>query len=231
MLTKAPLENEGGSKSKGSNFEKVVFGPELMTSQINSYSALSKMSLAVAKDSGWYDVDLSTGQQYEWGKDAGCGIFNHQCPKDDVDEACTEINALGCTDNHMYVTVCSKNTFNSQCPIDLYYRSCKIKPTSGNGNNYGPDSVCLNTTVSLNGFSFNSKKSGKNNSDCYQKTCAEDKKSYQIILFNSDGSTKKLDCNSENDTHVISSSLTINCGDPEDICGKMTKCPNDCYYR
>ena len=62
----------------------------------------SKMSLAVAKDSGWYEVDLSLGEDYFWGKNEGCDIFDNTCSHTTVSEFCPVKNHRGCSDNHMY---------------------------------------------------------------------------------------------------------------------------------
>ena len=148
-VTQAPLENEGSSGSVSSHFEKVVFGSELMISQITFDPKVTKMTLAVVKDSGWYQVDMTAGELYSWGKDAGCGIFDFGCPKeDDVEEICSEVESLGCSGNHMYRTKCNKNTFNNDCPIDIFTESCKVKPSNPDSlSTYGKDSVCLNTRV------------------------------------------------------------------------------------
>lgn len=73
------LENEGGSSSAGSHFEKVLFGNEIMTGIITGYAILSKFTLAILEDSGWYKVDYMQAQPFYWGKGKGCSFYTHLC--------------------------------------------------------------------------------------------------------------------------------------------------------
>ena len=119
-----------------------------MISEMNREIKITKMSLAVAKDSGWYEVDLSLGENYYWGKDEGCDIFAKTCSHTTVSEFCSTLSELACTDNHLERTYCSSSTFNATCPIDTYGESCKVyKETTDNEYYYGKDSVCLNQDV------------------------------------------------------------------------------------
>lgn len=58
-----------------SHFEKLFFGDEIMNPNDVLDARFSRLSLAVAKDSGWYDIDLDLGENYIWRKNEGCGIF------------------------------------------------------------------------------------------------------------------------------------------------------------
>ena len=106
------------------------------------------MSLAVAKDSGWYTVDMGLGEQYDWGKDEGCGIYNTPCSPENATEFCSAINEIGCSDNHVDRTVCDRSVFNESCPIALSAQSCKIFRTSSTDEfKYGKNSICLRRQV------------------------------------------------------------------------------------
>ena len=63
----------------GSHFEKSHYGNELMTSQSTGNFVLSRLSLAFLEDTGWYKVDYSTANSFEWGKDQGCGFLDAKC--------------------------------------------------------------------------------------------------------------------------------------------------------
>ena len=149
-LTKAPLENEGNIGSRGAHFEQVTFGPELMVSQINKNPKITKMSLAVAKDSGFYVVDMLKGENYLWGKNEGCDMFGVTCSNENITEFCEAKNTNTCSDNHMYRTRCKKTTFNATCPIYFYQESCKqIKTSNRPQYTFGKESVCLFTEVKI----------------------------------------------------------------------------------
>ena len=40
---------------------------------------LSKFTLALLQDSGWYQVDYSLAEPFTWGKNQGCGFLNLAC--------------------------------------------------------------------------------------------------------------------------------------------------------
>lgn len=52
-LTMVPLEDEGQESSIGNHFESTVFGNEIMVSSAKVGYRISKLTLAVLKDSGW----------------------------------------------------------------------------------------------------------------------------------------------------------------------------------
>ena len=119
-----------------------------MVSDSTMDSKLTKMSLAVAKDSGWYEVDLSMGENYFWGKDEGCDIFANTCSHTTVSEFCAVARHRGCSDNHMYKTYCAAYVFTGTCPINLNVQNCTIeRASSSKAWTHGKESVCLNTEV------------------------------------------------------------------------------------
>lgn len=146
-LIQAPLENNGDG-GIGGHFEKLVFGDETMVSDDSMDARFSAMSLALAKDSGWFEVDLAMGENYFWGKGEGCSIFEHSCSTDSVSEFCSVEGHSGCSDNHLYRTQCDQSNLTGDCRIFLNVQSCKVahKPESVFFE-YGPDSLCLDTEV------------------------------------------------------------------------------------
>ena len=142
------MENNGGDGSKGFHFEANIFGDEIMIPHTVIDSKISRMSLAVAKDSGWYEIDLDLGHTFFWGKNEGCLMFRNTCSSVNVSEFCDNVNRMQCDDNNMYITACSKIVFNENCPINLNIISCKTFHVSPHENfYYGYDAVCLNTLV------------------------------------------------------------------------------------
>ena len=142
------MENNGPTGSSIHHFEKVFFGNEIEIGQLGTFSKLSVITLAVAKDSGWYEVDLTMGEQYDWGKNKGCDFLSTSCLKDSISEYCTTVGEYGCNDDHLYRTLCSSNQFNTSCPMDYYLESCKKEKVSTNVEfTYGIDSVCLKRQV------------------------------------------------------------------------------------
>ncbi len=81
------LEDEGGETSEASHFEKILFGNELMTGIQNGNPVLSRFTLALLEDSGWYWVDYGLAQDLEWGKKKGCDFYSYLCK--DFKEYCS----------------------------------------------------------------------------------------------------------------------------------------------
>lgn len=67
-----PLENQGGSGSKGSHWERTVMGDDFMTASSMHGPIISDISLAFLQDSGWYMPDYSKAEKLLWGKGRGC---------------------------------------------------------------------------------------------------------------------------------------------------------------
>jgi hypothetical protein len=131
----------------------LIFGDEALVSDDSTDARFSAMSLAVAKDSGWYDVDMSLAENYFWGKNEGCSIFDNSCSTSSVTEFCSVEGHNGCSDNHMYKTTCESSALTGNCNIYLNSKSCKVLHKSDiKAFEYGIDSMCLNGKVNKNFF-------------------------------------------------------------------------------
>jgi hypothetical protein len=77
----------------------------------------SDLTLALLKDTGWYDVDYSYGDDPIWGKGAGCKFFDMQCVIDGVPnspEFCTDTTGTEtCSFNRLNKARCNLTTFGS----------------------------------------------------------------------------------------------------------------------
>lgn len=74
-----PLENDGRRATKGSHFERTLFGNELMIPETPLISILSGFSLALLEDSDFYRVDVTQAEPFYWGKNAGCNFAAFFC--------------------------------------------------------------------------------------------------------------------------------------------------------
>lgn len=131
--TGAPLENEGGVISRGSHWEKSVFGNELMTASHAETLILSEFTLAILEDSGWYKVDYSFAGNMTWGKNKGCGFLENVCHEknklDEFSEFCEVDGMYGCTNDYLSKSVCSFNPLSDECMFNDYIsgRLCSQK--------------------------------------------------------------------------------------------------------
>lgn len=70
------LENEGGSGSKGSHFERTLIRNEAMTASEVPNAALSKFTLSLMEDSGWYCPNYENAAPIFFGAGLGCDFLN-----------------------------------------------------------------------------------------------------------------------------------------------------------
>lgn len=149
-LNGIPLENNGGSTSAGAHFEKIFFADEMMTPDDTLEINLSRFSLAVAKDSGFFQVNMDKGENIFWGKNEGCGFFEQSCKITESDEFCSKDETVSCSDNLMFRTQCHTSQFTNTCKINLHFESCKTQKKSIEVfEKYGRNSLCLNTIVKI----------------------------------------------------------------------------------
>jgi len=75
----AYIENEGGSGSAGSHFERRIFFNEYMTASAIKDQRFTQFALALLEGSGWYQPDYSYAEPTTWGKNKGCAFFDTTC--------------------------------------------------------------------------------------------------------------------------------------------------------
>ena len=79
-ITKVPLENDGGSGTMGSHWEKAFMPLEFMNAIMESPGIISEFTLTLLRATGWYQIPANAAQVYDWGKDDGPDHFKI-CPK------------------------------------------------------------------------------------------------------------------------------------------------------
>jgi len=75
----AYLENEGGSGSAGSHFERRIFYNDYMTASMIRDMRFSQFTLALLEGTGWYQPDYTFAEATTWGKNKGCNFFDTTC--------------------------------------------------------------------------------------------------------------------------------------------------------
>ncbi|THD21211.1 Leishmanolysin peptidase [Fasciola hepatica] len=73
------MENQGGAGTVGAHFEKRIVLNEAMSGSVGSDARLSNLTLAFFEDSGWYTVDWSKAENYQWASNAGCDFLYNSC--------------------------------------------------------------------------------------------------------------------------------------------------------
>ena len=212
-----PLEDDGGDGSKGGHFERIVFGDETMVSEDVSIAKFSKMTLALMKDSGWYDIDIEMGDHYTWGKGEGCELFKRTCALNNVEESCNDNNNFGCDKTFKYKMQCRQTTFTGGCNIKTKGSTC----LKDHENKYFFETAGHNTRCQE--FYYK----GQKMAGCMEIQCAEDNKSYQVTIKGNDPT--RYTCHKENEVFILGSNFKFMCENPRLICGDL--CPKSCHHR
>jgi hypothetical protein len=216
-INAVPLEDDGGDGSKGGHFERIVFGDETMVAEDVEVAKFSKITLALMKDSGWYDIDVMKGDAYTWGKGEGCELFYKTCTQSSVDETCDQNNNFGCDKTFHYKMSCRKTTFTGGCNIKTKGFSClKHHSNMYFFENAGEDSRCQT-------FEYK----GNKYAGCVNITCSSSRDSYQVTLGGDD--PVRFTCQKENQVFKWGSNFVFNCENPNLICNNL--CPKNCYNR
>lgn len=98
-----PLENNGGSGTAGSHWERVSFGNEGMTGDDFGDAVFSNFTLLLFKDSGWYEPNLRYAQPLVWAKGDGCKVMKGECVNDEL--SC-QVNDRGCSFDYSGLSKC-----------------------------------------------------------------------------------------------------------------------------
>lgn len=128
----AELENQGSPGSSAVHWEKRVFGDELMTASLSMNPVLSRITLALLEDSGWYKPDYNYAGQLKWGQGWGCSFATDSCcgwvktsRKQRVDPApfCNnrDQGREGCVDQRMRIGECVIKEYPHQLPQEYQY--------------------------------------------------------------------------------------------------------------
>lgn len=87
-LIGAPLEDDGGSGTAGSHWEKASFGNEVMTGETVLDYTYSRLTMKTLEGSGWYLPDYTFAETLVWGKSEGCAVAQAECPTTGTVEFC-----------------------------------------------------------------------------------------------------------------------------------------------
>ncbi|CAH8518222.1 unnamed protein product [Schistosoma turkestanicum] len=73
------LESDGGGGTPHSHFERRLSIGEIMSGYIDIMASVSGLTLGYFNDTGWYNVNFSMAERWEWGRDQGCDFIHQSC--------------------------------------------------------------------------------------------------------------------------------------------------------
>ncbi|KAK6182580.1 hypothetical protein SNE40_010233 [Patella caerulea] len=133
-LEGAELEDQGIDGTAITHWEKRVFENEAMTGTYTQSSVISRITLAVMEDTGWFKANYSQAGNYEWGKDLGCDFVKKSCfqwieekqkRNEDIYPYCKEVKKgelwTDCTNNRHSVALCNLVEYKKPLPLKYQY--------------------------------------------------------------------------------------------------------------
>eukprot|EP00026_Physarum_polycephalum_P005243 Phypoly_transcript_05274.p1 GENE.Phypoly_transcript_05274~~Phypoly_transcript_05274.p1 ORF type:complete len:560 (+),score=50.63 Phypoly_transcript_05274:285-1964(+) len=118
-----PLEDGGDLSTSDSHWEKRIFRNEYMTGSSDHTMIISKITLALFEDMGWYRVDYERAESFEWGSGMGCSFVNGRCSgwEDREGYFCTVPGAQSCTSDRTAMGYCNLIRHRSMLPDTSRY--------------------------------------------------------------------------------------------------------------
>ncbi|GMP45085.1 hypothetical protein CsSME_00013738 [Camellia sinensis var. sinensis] len=115
-FTGLELEDGGGRGTSGSHWEKRLLMNEIMTGSVDTRSVVSKMTLALLEDSGWYQANYSMADRLDWGRDQGTEFVTAPCNLWKGAYHCNTTQLPGCTYNREAEGYCPIVSYSGDLP-------------------------------------------------------------------------------------------------------------------
>ncbi|KAL3639226.1 hypothetical protein CASFOL_017133 [Castilleja foliolosa] len=115
-FTGLELEDGGGRGTSGSHWEKRLLMNEIMTGSVDTRSVVSKMTLALLEDSGWYRANYSMADRLEWGRRQGTEFVTSPCNHWEGAYRCNSTQFSGCTYNREAEGYCPIVSYSGDLP-------------------------------------------------------------------------------------------------------------------
>ncbi|XP_022336666.2 leishmanolysin-like peptidase [Crassostrea virginica] len=133
-LEGAEVENQGIYGTSVTHWEKRLFENEVMTGTYTQNPVVSRVTLALMEDTGWYQVNYNMAEELEWGRNLGCDFVFKSCmdwmdthppPSMDMHPFCKEVRGgllkTDCTRNRRAVGFCNLVEYSGPLPPEYQY--------------------------------------------------------------------------------------------------------------
>ncbi|KAI3767234.1 hypothetical protein L2E82_17323 [Cichorium intybus] len=115
-FTGLELEDGGGRGTSGSHWEKRLLMNEIMTGSVDTRSVVSRMTLALLEDSGWYEANYSMADRLDWGHNQGTDFVTAPCNLWKGAYHCNTTQFSGCTYNREAEGYCPIVNYSGDLP-------------------------------------------------------------------------------------------------------------------
>ncbi|CAM9004274.1 unnamed protein product [Rhodiola kirilowii] len=247
------LEDGGGRGTSGSHWEKRLLMNEIMTGSVDTKSVVSKMTLALLEDSGWYEVNYNMAERLDWGHNQGTEFVTSPCNLWKGAYNCNTTKVSGCTYNREAEGYCPIVSHTEEIPSWAQYfpqrnlggqsaladyctyfvaysdGSCKDANSSREsdemlGELRGGDSRCMSSSLVHSGYERSSTAQGNG---CYQHQCVSS--SLQVKV----GGIWKVCPNAGGPLKFPGFHGELICPAYHELCGSASassSCPNSCSF-
>lgn len=89
---------------------------EIMTGSVDTRSVVSKMTLALLEDSGWYQANYSMADRLDWGRNQGTEFVTSPCNLWKGAYHCNTTQLSGCTYNREAEGYCPIVSYSGDLP-------------------------------------------------------------------------------------------------------------------
>lgn len=155
LLEGAELEDQGEEGTALTHWEKRVFENEAMAGIHTQNPIISRITLALMEDTGWYKANYSMAEEMSWGKNLGCDFVMKSC-KDwmaqkaargfSIHPFCNRVKRdplrTECTEDRTSVAVCNLEEHNQELPV-LYQNFDSIQFVENGQEGFFGGSVAL----------------------------------------------------------------------------------------
>lgn len=224
-LNGVPLENVGEG-SAGSHWEKTTALSEFMMADMGPNVIISKLTLALLEDSGWYKVNYNYAEPFFYGKNRGCQFFEtNECHY--YGKTCTDTATEGtsCFFDYTSRAYCDADYYIDDCQLfsfsDMKTHDCRREETRDESSasikeEFGDGSRCIETNISIGGSVISN--------SCYKSTCNE---LNQVVI--TIGGIEYICMSSGQILNPTGIQGTVKCPNLEDFCDyDNAKCPKEC---
>ncbi|XP_058282630.1 leishmanolysin-like peptidase isoform X1 [Hylobates moloch] len=134
VLEGMELENQGGMGTELNHWEKRLLENEAMTGSHTQNRVLSRITLALMEDTGWYKANYSMAEKLDWGRGMGCDFVRKSCKfwidqqrqkRQVLSPYCDTLRSnplqLTCRQDQRAVAVCNLQKFPKPLPQEYQY--------------------------------------------------------------------------------------------------------------
>lgn len=134
VLEGMELENQGGMGTELNHWEKRLLENEAMTGSHTQNRVLSRITLALMEDTGWYKANYSMAEKLDWGRGMGCDFVRRSCKfwidqqrqkRQMLNPYCNTLRSnplqLTCRQDQRAVAVCNLQKFPKPLPQEYQY--------------------------------------------------------------------------------------------------------------